>query len=312
MINKIEKIVAYGGGSWGTALANYACTTICSNVVLYTIQNDVKEEINNKHKNSKYLGDIQLNAKLQATTDITTIRDADLILLVVPSFALTNSLDAICTTGIKDSCSLLVATKGIAADPVELFSECLRKKLPHRFGFISGPNFATEVAKGLPASITISSEDRELREYLGRFFASENMEVSITDDIITQQVAGIVKNIIAIKCGMLAASGAGENARATMIAKGLQEIVAISGALGGKIETILEPAVVGDLVLTCSSPTSRNTKFGEEFYRNNHSKEFLEKYPTLVEGVQAARLIKKLIDLKKVGAPIVAKVAELV
>lgn len=310
-MRKINKVIVYGSGSWGTALANYACT-ISNYTQILTIQNDVEQDINDNHQNSKYLGDIELNKQLIASTDISIIDDADIIIIAVPSFAFSEALEKINSRNISASTVVLIATKGLNEDPIELFSASIKRILPaNKFGFISGPNFAAEVAKGMPASMTIASADLALAKELQQSFTTDIMEITITDDIITQQVAGIVKNIVAISSGMLVARGGGENARAGLISKGLKEISIISKHLGGKIDTIMEPSVVGDLVLTSLSNTSRNTTFGREFHNSNYSVEFLQNYPILIEGVHSARLLAKLIDLDKYDLPVIKEIVKL-
>lgn len=302
-----KKVVVYGAGSWGTALANHA-TTISKNTYIYSKNPKVAYEINNEHKNSYFLGDILLHDDLKATSDLSILSDADIIIIAVPSYAFAEVMLKIKELSIKKSSIIMIATKGITDNPVQLFSDFVIKHLTNPFAFISGPNFAAEVAKGLLASVTISSKDIELARQLQFIFATEKLEVSITDDIITQQIAGIVKNIVAIKSGILSAKGEGENARAALLTKGLREIAIISTQLGGRFETILEPAVVGDLVLTGYSATSRNTKFGYALHKHDYSKEFIDNYPILVEGVEAARLIGKLIDLSALDLPVISAV----
>lgn len=311
-MKQINKILVYGGGSWGSALANYA-TTISHKTEILTIEDDVANDINENHLNSKYLKDIKLSKQLRATTDISTIDDADIIIIAAPSFAFVDVITKIASRNISQDTTILIATKGLAEDPVELFSERIGKVLPNNnFGFISGPNFAAEVAKGMPASMTISSKNHVLLSDLKASFITEKMEITVTNDIITQQIGGIVKNIVAISSGILTAKGGGENARAALLSKGLREIAIISTHLGGRIDTIVEPAIVGDLVLTSLSDTSRNTTFGRELHNNGYSKEFIKNYPTLVEGVQSARLIKQLINLDQLDIPVIKQVVSLV
>lgn len=311
-MKQINKILVYGGGSWGSALANYA-TTISHKTEILTIEDDVANDINENHLNSKYLKDIKLSKQLRATTDISTIDDADIIIIAAPSFAFVDVITKIASRNIPQDTTILIATKGLAENPVELFSERIGKILPNNnFGFISGPNFAAEVAKGMPASMTISSKNQTLLSDLKTSFTTEKMEITVTNDIITQQIGGIVKNIVAISSGILTAKGGGENARATLISKGLREIAIISTHLGGRIDTIVEPAIVGDLVLTSLSDTSRNTTFGRELHNSGYSKEFIKNYPTLVEGVQSARLIKQLINLDQLDIPVIKQVVSLV
>ena len=165
------------------------------------------------------------------------------------------------------------------------------------------------------SSATVSSPDLGLANNLAQKLSTPSFEISTTEDIITVQISSLVKNMVAIKSGILEASGAGENARAWLITRALQEVLHISSIIGGKQETLLEPAVVGDLILTSYSKTSRNTKFGFELHQNNYSKDFISSYSTLVEGLEATKLIKPFLlkyNIKLSDLPIINSVVEAV
>lgn len=304
-----KKISVLGGGSWGTALACLA-TRAVGNCLVYTIEKDAADEINNKHTNSRFLGDTELPTCLKATLDIQDTIDSDIIIIAVPSFAFIKTLHDLKSTGLPEKAIFLIATKGMCEEPLQLFSDYLDSKFKNPYGFISGPNFAKEVAQDKFASVTISSKDIKLASQIANILATDKLAVSITDDIITVQIAALVKNIVAIRSGMMDAEGLGENARAWLISMGLNEIKAISNFLGGKADSLSLPAVVGDLVLTSYSKTSRNTKFGFDFHNNSYSKEYLKNYPMLVEGVSSARLLKKFISNTQLELPIISSVAD--
>ena len=309
-MRKLNNFAVYGGGSFGSALACHIGRVI-GRVDLVVRDLELANEINNHHRSPKYLPGVTLDKSIKATSDIDVLKNKDVVVIAVPSYAFDQSIEKLKQLGLKDNTALLIATKGISQSPIELFSSKIQRQLPGSFAFIAGPNFAREIAAGLPTSGTIASTDTNLSASLIASISSDRFRLSSSDDIITIQVAGIVKNIIAIKSGILMAKGLGENARASLITNGLREITVIAGTLGGKEQTALEPGVVGDLILTAYSVTSRNTKFGYEFHQNNYSKEFLKNYPSLVEGVEAARLIKKLIN-HKLDIPVISSIVELV
>lgn len=310
MNNKLKNFAVYGGGSWGTALACHIAS-VTGKVNIYLRNEDTAKEINLSNHNSKYLGDTKLHKLVKGTTNPGDLKEADVIVIAVPSYSFDGCINDIKKLKCNPDTILLVATKGISSKPVELFSDKLKRELPNPFAFISGPNFAKELAIGMYTSATISSEDLSLATFIAEILKSDNFQTYASSDIITIQIAGIVKNIVAIKSGIMSAEGHRENARAWLVTMGLQEIAAISSYLGGKASTLLDPAVVGDLILTGYSTTSRNTKFGYEFCKNGYSKDFLANYPSLVEGIEAARLIKKLID-PKLSTPIISSVVDLV
>ncbi|MDG1436627.1 MAG: NAD(P)H-dependent glycerol-3-phosphate dehydrogenase [Rickettsiaceae bacterium] len=308
-----KSFTVIGGGSWGTALACLVARATGKSG-LYVIENNTVDEINNNHQNKKYLGDIVLPSGIKATSDITNIISSDVIIIAVPSYAFESTLLQIKDSGLRKDTTLLIATKGLCENPSQLFSDKIEQELDNVYAFISGPNFAKEVAEDKFTSITISSKNIKIAKEIADILKTPNLDVTTSDDIITVQIASIVKNIVAIKSGILQASGFVENAKAWLISNGLQEISSISKRLGGKAETLCLPAVIGDLLLTCYSVTSRNTKFGYEFHQNNYSKDFLNNYPILVEGVSSARLLSNFLKAKQIelNLPIIKSIATII
>lgn len=304
-----KKISVLGGGSWGTALACLA-TRAVGNCLVHTIEQGSADEINNQGTNSRFLDDTKLPSGLKATLNIQDTVDSDIIIIAVPSFAFVKTLEDLKAASVSDKTVFLVATKGMCENPLQLFSERIESMFKNSFGFISGPNFAKEVAQDKFASVTISSKNKLLAQEIADILSTDKLEVSTTDDIITVQIAALVKNIVAIRSGMMEAEGHGENARAWLISMGLSEIKSISNILGGKSDSLSLPAVVGDLVLTSYSKTSRNTKFGFDFHNNSYSKEYLRNYPVLVEGISSARLLKKYLRNYNIKLPIISSVAD--
>ncbi len=310
-MKKLKNFAVIGGGSWGTALACLVAR-VYGSALIYTPEVNIADEINNHHKNSKYLDETILPSGITATTSLPDVANCDVIILAVPSHAFETVIQELKQLRLSSQTVLLIATKGMCMEPLQLFSNKIEQEFNNPYAFISGPNFAKEVAIGNFASITITSKDKSLARYIADDLSSEQLDVSISTDIITVQIAGIVKNIIAIKSGILMAQGYGENARAWLVSKGLEEIAIISRALGGSQESLTLPAVIGDLVLTSYSTTSRNTKFGYEFHQNNYSKAFLSNYPVLVEGASAAKLLHNFISKYNLDLPMTSSVAKLV
>ena len=312
-MNKFKNIAVYGGGSFGTSLASLAAQN-CNNVTLFLRDKEIAKEILHKKTNIKYLGDIKLPAHLQATTNLSVIKDFELIIIAVPSYAFDDSIKLLKTHGISKDNTLLIATKGFARNPTELFSDRLKTLLPHSTTvFFAGPNLAKELAKNLPASASIASLDIDIANKIAYNLGSKNFTTNVTSDIVTLQVAGALKNIFAIKSGIDLAKKQGENARATLIVAALKEIATLSKALGSKrTDILLEAGVVGDLVLTCYSLGSRNTKFGYELGISSDKKKFLQEYKELVEGKEALKLVLDLIKKYNLHMPIISEVANYV
>ncbi len=310
-MKKLKSFAVIGGGSWGTALACLVAR-VYGSALIYAQEVNIADEINNHHKNNKYLDDTLLHLGVEATISLPDVAQYDVIIVAVPSHAFETVIQELKQVGLSSKTVLLIATKGMCQVPLQLFSSKIEQEFNNPYAFISGPNFAKEVAIGNFASVTITSKDISLARYIATNLATEQLDVTISTDIVTVQIAGIVKNIIAIKSGILMAQGYGENARAWLVSKGLEEIAAISSVLGGNVESLTLPAVIGDLVLTSYSTTSRNTKFGYEFHQNNYSKEFLANYPVLVEGVMAAKLLHSFMGKYNLDLPLTSSVAKLV
>ena len=309
----LKKFAVIGGGSWGTALACLVARAVGS-VSLYAIEDRVVEEINNKQQNSAYLGGVVLPMGIHATSNIQDIIACDVIIIAAPSYVFEKILQQLKEHGLSKNTILLIATKGLCENPSQLFSDKVESELDNIYAFISGPNFAKEVAEDKFSSVTISSKNMDIANKIASILASKKLEVTVSDDIITVQIASIIKNIAAIKSGIIQGDGAGDNAKAWLISCALQEIAMIAKVLGGKPETLSLPAVVGDLVLTCYSITSRNTKFGYEFHQNNYSRDFLDNYPILVEGVSSARLLKDFLKANQINLdlPIISSISDIV
>ncbi|WP_017443069.1 NAD(P)H-dependent glycerol-3-phosphate dehydrogenase [Rickettsia gravesii] len=311
-MNKFKNIAVYGGGSFGTSLASLAAQNY-NNVTLFLRAEAIAKEILHNKTNVKYLGDIKLPAHLQATTNLDIIKDFELIIIAVPSYAFDDSIKLLKTHSISKDNTLLIATKGFARNPTALFSDRLKTLLPHSpTAFFAGPNLAKELAKNLPASASIASLDIGIANKIAYNLSSKIFTTNVSSDIVTLQVAGALKNIFAIKSGIDLARKQGENARATLIVAALREIAILSKALGGmqkNSDILLEAGVVGDLVLTCYSLGSRNTKFGYELGISSDKKKFLQEYKELVEGREALKLVLDLIKKYNLHMPIISEVA---
>ncbi len=311
-MNRFKSIAVYGGGSFGTSLTSVAAR-VCEDVTLFLRNEEIAKEITDKKTNTKYLGEIKLPSNLQATINLNKIKDFELIIIAVPSYAFDDTIKLL-KIHISNDNILLIATKGFACNPTELFSDRFKTLLPNNpIAFLSGPNLAKELAKGLFTSATIASLDIDLAKKISSDLSSEAFITSTSDDIITLQVASALKNIFAIKSGIYMAKEQGENARATLIVSALKEIAILSKALGGMkndMNILLEAGIVGDLVLTCYSMGARNTKFGYKFGVSKDKQKFLQEYTELVEGREAIKLVLELIEKYGLVMPIVSSLAD--
>lgn len=308
---KFQDFAVYGGGSWGCAFA-CALASAHNKVTLYLRDKNIIEEILHNRTNSKYLSGIRLPHNICPTNDLSVLRNKEVLVIAVPSFAFLQTINILKDIGLNKSTILLIATKGLMSDPVELLSDKVKSILPNRVAFAYGPNLAGEVARNLLTSITIACDNIELANALAASIGSKNFITKTTDDIITIQIAGAVKNIIAIKSGIYEAMGHHENAKAWLITQGLNEIAMLSQAMGGKHETLLQPAVIGDLVLTCSSNNSRNKSFGYKLFNSDipSNDDVIKDCGYLVEGAIAVKLIMNLAKRYNLHLPLIESVAE--
>ncbi len=313
-MKKYKNIAVYGAGSWGTALACQVARCYESVNILLR-DNKILTEIVNTNTNPKYLGqDIKLPNNIMPSDQLVDILDKEVIILAVPSYAFNDSLNILKDAGISPNIVLLVATKGFARNPTELLSDKIKAVLPSNpFAFIAGPNLAKEVAQNLPTSVTIASNDIQVARKLAISLRSKQFEVSISDHIVAIQVAGAIKNIIAIKSGIYDAKNYGQNAKATLITAALQEIKILSQAIDGDLgdnSILYAPGILGDLILTCYAKESRNTRFGYELGNSPDKNKFLNDNLYLVEGRESAKLVLDLIKQYNLSLPIIESVAK--
>lgn len=280
----MNRISVIGAGAWGTALALSAFRAGLS-VNLWSYSFDKAETINSRHENVYRLPGIALDPLLHATTDPKETADADVVILVPPA----QFMRSICETfrGLwRPHVPLLIASKGIEGESNLLMSEVVREYFPHNpILILSGPSFAIEVAKKLPAALVLAAEHMALAQKVAALLSSSHFRLYASDDIIGAQIGGACKNIIAIACGILAGQELGDNARAALVTRGLAEISRLGCGMGAKLETFLGLSGVGDIILTSLSSQSRNQSFGLALGRGTPIEELLSNTKTLVEGV---------------------------
>jgi len=193
----------------------------------------------------------------------------DLIVTVIPSQAMRSLCIILSKLDIPAHVKLLICSKGIERTSLKMMSEVAEELLPgHPIAVLSGPNFAGEIEKGLPSATTIACSNQQIGNDLVKSLGSTSFRPYYSADIIGAQIGGAVKNVLAIACGITDGRGLGENARAALITRGLTEMGRLCVAKGGKLETLLGLSGMGDLILTCSSPTSRNMAYGLALGRN--------------------------------------------
>lgn len=293
-----------GAGAWGTALAILA-NRAGSKVTLWTRNEQTIESIRTRRENVQYLPDQFIDPAIDVTDQTDFIASCDMLLMTVPAQAMRTVAISL-SDAMPVNMPLIIASKGIERGSLLLMSEVLQTILPHNpIGVLSGPNFAREAAQGLPTATTLAIHNPQLGEMIAYAIGGKYFRLYVNSDIIGVQVAGAVKNVLAIAAGMVEGMGLGENARAALISRGLVEIGRLVRAKGGEEETLMGLSGIGDILLTCTSRKSRNYSLGVSIGR-----EAMRASGGLTEGVATAESVTQLARRLGVAMPIANAVHE--
>lgn len=303
----MTKISVIGAGAWGTALAQtYAKAG--HQVTLWVREESLAQTMIESNRNASYLPDIDLDPRLEMTTDITVAVQADVILNVVPAQYIRQNLQLLAPL-LRDKQPVVICAKGIEIASHSLLSDVFAEECPKaKLAFLTGPNFAGEIASGLPSASTLACADAEVGGYLQEALTAKNLRLYLTSDIIGAQVAGAIKNVIAIACGIASGLGLGESARAALVTRGLAEMSRLTVALGGDRTTLMGQCGVGDMMLTCSSMKSRNFSCGVALAQGQTMDQIVASRNSVTEGISTAKAAIYLMDQYKVDMPIVRNV----
>jgi len=301
----MTKIGVIGSGAWGTALAQ-SFARHGHDVVLWARDESLAQTINQTRINKTYLPHHELHKNLYATADLGETCAADILVPVVPAQYMRAVLESMPRESI-DGKTLVICAKGIEISSGKFMSQVASETCPGaRIAILSGPNFAHEVAKGLPAAATLACHDLEGILPARDALASKSFRLYLTDDVIGTQIGGAVKNVIAIVSGIVAARNLGENARAAVVTRGLNEMARLSEAMGGRRETLMGLSGVGDLILTCSSMQSRNFSCGFALGEGKTIQDILTSRSGITEGIPTTEALAKLAAKNNIDMPIVA------
>ncbi len=296
-----------GAGAWGTALANVMAHNH-ARVRLWALEPEVADAINSKHENSLFLPGVSLSPRVEATGDLAAFRDCSLLFLVTPAQHVRTTLSRLDGS----SAPILICAKGIEAGTQKLMSELVAELRPDApIAILSGPTFAHEVAAGLPTAVTLACEDPVLGQELSRLIATPSFRPYLSDDVTGAEIGGVVKNVLAIACGVVDGAGLGLNARAALIARGFAEMQRYGLARGARAETLAGLSGLGDLVLTCNSENSRNFSLGRGLGQGKSARELMADRRTVAEGAHSAPILLASAQTLGVEMPIVAAVCTL-
>lgn len=302
------QIGVIGAGAWGTALAQ-SLAADGTEVLLWAREPELVAEINTRRTNSLYLPSAQLAPSVTATHDLADMAALPVLLVVVPAQHLARVL-ADLPDAPRD---LVLCAKGIEAGTGRLMGDVAAAAAPSaQLAVLSGPTFAHEVAAGLPTAVTLACSGGQAQwERLAPLLSRPALRPYYSDDVIGAEIGGSVKNVLAIACGVVDGLGLGQNARAALIARGFAEMLRFGLARGGRAETLTGLCGMGDLVLTCSSTSSRNFSLGKALGEGMSAAEALAGKNSVAEGAHTAPVLADLARRDGIAMPIVDAVCKL-
>jgi len=301
----IQRIAVLGGGAWGTALAQ-TCARAGRDVTLWEFDAGNAEHLASKRE-SRFLPGVRLEDSIKVTRALAEASRSDAILLVVPAQTMRSVIKSLAQT-ISAGSPLIACAKGIEHGThkfmTEIIAECAPKAMP---AILSGPSFAADVARGLPTAVTLAAADGKLAGVLAQAIASASFRPYHSTDVRGVEIGGAAKNVLAIAAGIVTGRGLGASAAAALTTRGFAELVRFGKAYGAKPETMTGLSGLGDLILTCSSPQSRNFSFGVALGKGE--KPDGAAHGKLAEGAFTAPVLLEMAREKNIEMPISAAVA---
>lgn len=304
----MTKVAVLGAGSWGTALSIVLADN-GHDVRLWTHREEQAEEINTTHRNEKYL-DVNIPEQVKAFYELDkAITDVSSIIMVVP----TKAIREVCMTlnntlELEHKVTIIHATKGIEPESLKRVSQVISEEMSHYdyedIVVLSGPSHAEEVGKRQPTTVTVSSLRSHNAAFAQDLFINESFRVYTSTDMVGIELGGALKNIIALGAGISDGLGFGDNAKAALITRGLAEISRLGASLGASPLTFLGLPGVGDLIVTCTSPHSRNWRAGNMLGKGRNLDEVLEQMGMVVEGIRTTKAAYQFAQEQQVDMPI--------
>ncbi|MDC0886764.1 NAD(P)-dependent glycerol-3-phosphate dehydrogenase [Altererythrobacter sp.] len=303
-----RSVAVLGGGAWGTALAQMLASD-GREVLLWAREPEVVEDINTYHRNDHYLPNCDLSDHVIATGDLADLKDVPAVLAVTPA----QHMGAVLAQLPSHPRDLVLCSKGIEQSSGNLMNHVAQQACPgSAVAVLSGPTFAHEVAAGLPTAVTLAcAEGADQWARLSPVIARPSFRPYFSKDVTGAEIGGAVKNVLAIACGVVDGLGLGQNARAALIARGYAEMLRFGESLGAEAETLAGLCGLGDLVLTCSSVSSRNFSLGKALGEGQSAEELMADRRTVAEGAHTAPVLAELAQQRGLAMPIVDAVNRL-
>ena len=304
MISK-NKVAILGSGSWGTALGTLLAHHF-DEVIMIGREDHVAAEINQFHTNSPFLPGLKLSKNMRATTELAAAKEASLVLVVIPSAGVRSVTSELAKIDFPKDIPIVSCTKGIEHNTGERMSEIIHELLPDNpLAALSGPNHAEEVSRELTSCAVIGSKDDNLSAALQEIFSTPYFRSYTTHDIAGMELGGAIKNVFAIAAGIAAGLKLGDNAIAALVTRGLAEMTRLGTALGGHTETFMGLSGIGDLMVTCYSPHSRNNRVGKALGEGGQLDDIVANLGMVAEGVPNTLSIYKAARKAHVRTPLI-------
>ncbi len=306
MATEIKNVTVLGGGSFGTVIANIVAENGYP-VYFWMRSEQLAEQVNQTRENSKYLPGYKLHSRVTATSDMSrAVTDADIVFVAIPSHSFRTVVREMLKFA-RPGIMLISTTKGIEAGSFMLMSQILRQEAPDcKAGVLSGPNLAKEIAMRNLTGSVIASEHNNVRETVKDILGCSYFRIYTNDDYFGVELGGSLKNIYAIIAGMAAALGMGHNTNSMLVTRSLTEMARFGRELGADPMTFLGLTGVGDLVVTCSSPLSRNYRIGEALGAGKSLEQAVKEVGQTAEGINTLKLVKEKADELNVYMPLVS------
>jgi glycerol-3-phosphate dehydrogenase (NAD(P)+) len=316
----VKRVAVIGAGSWGTTVATMVCRN--ASTILWARRKDLADEIASDHQSRAYLPGFQLPLQLEATSSLEeAVSGADVLVMGVPSHGFRQVLSE-AAPFIGAGVPVISLSKGVEQESLKRMTEVVGEVLgggdgdkaaatgapSHPAGVLTGPNLAKEIMAGYPAASVVAMADEAVATELQALFATEWFRVYTNPDVIGCEVAGALKNVMAIAAGMVDGMGLGDNTKAALMTRGLAELARLGVKLGGRPLTFSGLAGMGDLIATCSSKQSRNRFVGEQLAKGLSMQEIIDDMNMVAEGVKSSKAVVDLAHRVGVEMPIAEQV----
>ena len=299
----LQSVGIVGGGAWGTALA-VSARRAGRDVMLWAYEPETIAEINQQHRNALYLPGVSLDPAIKATAKLNEIAACDLVLMVTPAQEVRAIADELAPHMRTDQ-PLVIGAKGIEQASGQLLSQVVAEVLPQvSTAVLSGPSFAAEIARGLPAALTLATASEAQGRALSHALSHASFRCYWSDDVAGAEIGGALKNVYAIAAGIVMGKKLGASAHAALVTRGFAEMMRFGAALGARRETMTGLSGLGDLVLTCGSPQSRNMSLGVALGEGQSLGDVLKSRVSVTEGIYTASALVERAAARGIDMPI--------